>query len=109
MVAILVVSMIVAFIVIDIVVRIVSEKMREAKTRRERLVALDIGLNLDFTHEAKSLKRVEVSHPLAPSLRCETMRLMVSFAAVEGSAMIGLPPLLRAAPRMKSTWPPMPL
>lgn len=65
MVAILVVSMILAFIVIDIVVRIVSEKLREAKARQERLAALDIGLNLDFTHEAKSLKRVDVYKPLA--------------------------------------------
>ncbi len=65
MVAILVVSMIIAFIVIDIVVRMVSQKMSEAKARKERLAALDIGLNLDFTHEAKSLKRVDVPHPLA--------------------------------------------
>lgn len=65
MVAILVVSMIVAFIVIDIVVRVMSEKMKETKARKERLVALDIGLNLDFTHEAKSLKRVDVPRPLA--------------------------------------------
>ena len=65
MVAILVVSMIVAFIVIDIVVRVMSERMKETKARKERLAALDIGLNLDFTHEAKSLKRVEVPRPLA--------------------------------------------
>jgi CheY-like chemotaxis protein len=65
MVAILVVSMIVAFIVIDIAVRLVSKRMSEAKARKERLAALDIGLNLDFTHEAKSLKRVDVPHPLA--------------------------------------------
>jgi len=65
MVAILVVSMIVAFIIIDIVVRLISERMREAKARQERLAALDIGLRLDFTHEAKSLKRVDIPNPLA--------------------------------------------
>jgi CheY-like chemotaxis protein len=65
MVAILVVSMIIAFIVIDILVRVASEKIREAKARKERLAALDIGLNLDFTHEAKSLKRVDVPNPFA--------------------------------------------
>jgi CheY-like chemotaxis protein len=65
MVAILVVSMIVAFIVIDILVRIASTKIHESKARKERLAALDIGLNLDFTHEAKSLKRVDVPNPLA--------------------------------------------
>ena len=38
-----------------------------------------------------------------------TMRETVPFFAVEGNAMIGLPPLDRAAPRMKSTCPPKPL
>jgi len=57
--------MIIAFIVIDILVRVGTEKMRAAKARKERIAALDIGLNLDFTHEAKSLKRVDVSRPLA--------------------------------------------
>jgi len=65
MVALLVVSMIVAFIVIDVAVRLISKKMQETKARKERLAALDIGLNLDFTHEAKSLKRVDVANPLA--------------------------------------------
>ena len=65
MVPILVVSMIVAFIVIDLLIRYVSKRMREAKELKERLAALDIGLRLDFTHEAKSLKRVEVAKPYA--------------------------------------------
>ena len=42
-------------------------------------------------------------------LQVGTMREMAPSSAVEGRAMIGLPPLERAAPRMKSTWPPMPL
>jgi CheY-like chemotaxis protein len=65
MVPILVVSMIVAFIVIDILIRVLREKYRNAQARKERLAALDIGLNLDFTNEAKSLKRVEVPNPVA--------------------------------------------
>jgi FixJ family two-component response regulator/glycine cleavage system H lipoate-binding protein len=65
MVALFVVSMIVAFLVVDIAVRIASTKIKENKERKERLAALDIGLNLDFTDEAKSLKRVEVPNPLA--------------------------------------------
>ncbi len=65
MVAIFVVSMIIVFILSDILVRIVSQKLREAKERKERLAALDVGLNLDFTDEAKSLKRVDVPHPFA--------------------------------------------
>lgn len=65
MVAILVVSMIVAFIIIDTLIRYASKRMAEAKARHERLAALDIGLNLDFTTEAKSLKRVDIPSPQA--------------------------------------------
>jgi CheY-like chemotaxis protein len=65
MVPILVVSMIVAFIVINVVIRKVMERVREAKARKERLAALDIGLRLDFADEAHSLKRVEIANPLA--------------------------------------------
>ncbi|MNL86707.1 hypothetical protein D3C87_2155240 [compost metagenome] len=45
----------------------------------------------------------------APGLRKGAMRETVPLQAVEGRAMIGLPPRERAAPRMKSIWPPMPL
>ncbi|MBP1596906.1 MAG: Glycine cleavage H-protein [Acidobacteria bacterium] len=65
MVPVLVVSMIAAFIVIDVLIRFIAKRMREAKAQKERLEALDIGLRLDFTHEAKSLKRVDVAKPLA--------------------------------------------
>jgi CheY-like chemotaxis protein len=57
--------MIVVFIIINVVVRVVMDRMREAKARKERLAALDIGLRLDFAEEAPSLKRVEVAKPLA--------------------------------------------
>jgi hypothetical protein len=43
-----------------------------------------------------------------PSARTSTMREILPSFAVEGSAMIGLPPRERLAPRMKSTWPPKP-
>ena len=36
------------------------------------------------------------------------MREIVAVLAVEGRAMIGLAAGERAAPRLKSTWPPMP-
>ncbi|MBP1600292.1 MAG: sigma-54 dependent DNA-binding response regulator [Acidobacteria bacterium] len=65
MVPVLVVLMIVAFIAIDLLIRYFTKRMREAKERKERLAALDIGLRLDFTNEAKSLKRVEVPRPAA--------------------------------------------
>jgi CheY-like chemotaxis protein len=65
MVPLLVFLMIVAFIVIDVMIRMISGKLRKIKAQKERLAALDIGLNLDFTNEAKSLKRVDVHKPLA--------------------------------------------
>jgi len=65
MVPILVVVMIVVFIIINVVVRMVMDRRREAKARKERLEALDIGLRLDFADEAPSLKRVTVANPLA--------------------------------------------
>jgi FixJ family two-component response regulator/glycine cleavage system H lipoate-binding protein len=65
MVPILVVSMILAFIVIDLSIRMIAKRLREAKERKERMAALDIGLRLDFTHEAKTLKRVDVVKPHA--------------------------------------------
>lgn len=65
MVPILVVSMILAFIVIDLTIRLIAKRLRETKERKERLEALDVGLRLDFTHEAKSLKRVDVVKPHA--------------------------------------------
>ena len=65
MTALLVVLMFVAFVVIDILVRKTSERMAEKRARREREAVLQTSLNLDFTHEAKSLKRVEVAKPKA--------------------------------------------
>jgi CheY-like chemotaxis protein len=65
MVPVLVLLTIVLFIVIHVVVRVVMDRVREAKARKERLAALDIGLRLDFTDEAKSLKRVDIPRPLA--------------------------------------------
>ena len=65
MVLVLAVTMVIVFILTDIAIRTISARIREAKERKERLAALDIGLNLDFTDEAKSLKRVEIARPRA--------------------------------------------
>ncbi len=63
MVVLLALLLIVAFIIADVVVRKVLERRREAKARKERLAALDIGLRLEFSLEAKSLKRVDIGQP----------------------------------------------
>jgi len=65
MTALLVVLMFVGFMVIDILVRRTSERMAEKRARREREAVLQTSLNLDFTHEAESLKRVAVDKPKA--------------------------------------------
>jgi CheY-like chemotaxis protein len=65
MTALLVVLMFVAFVVIDLLVRRTSQRMAEARARREREAVLQTSLKLDFTHEAESLKRVEVEKPRA--------------------------------------------
>lgn len=57
--------MVVVFIVADIIIRIVANKLKEKKTREERKSALAESLNIDYTHESKTLKRVEVENPRA--------------------------------------------
>ncbi len=65
MTALLVVLMFVGFVVIDVLVRVAHRRMEEARERRAREAVLQTSLRLDFTHEARSLKRVEVEEPLA--------------------------------------------
>ncbi|MCA9523760.1 MAG: response regulator [Myxococcales bacterium] len=66
MVIIIVVVTVAAIIVVDLALRLIMNKVRAAKTRKEREAALDTGLRLNLTvSEAKSLKRVEVPEPKA--------------------------------------------
>ncbi len=60
MTALFVVLLVVAFVLVDVLVRVVSQRWSDARARREREALLHTSLRLDFTHEAKSLKRVEV-------------------------------------------------
>ncbi len=65
MVALMVVFMFVAFITADVLVRYATRRWHERGVRLQREEALDIGLKLEYTDEAKSLKRVEVNAPNA--------------------------------------------
>jgi len=65
MVLLIVVVTIIVFIIVDFSLRIYFQKKQELKLRKEREQALDIGLKLDFSEEAKTLKRVEVKEPKA--------------------------------------------
>ncbi|MFH0990757.1 MAG: response regulator [bacterium] len=53
------------FVVADFLLRITLKKMKEKKLREEREAALAVSLRLDFSREAKSLKRAEVQNPKA--------------------------------------------
>ena len=52
-------------LVVDLATRTVIHRLREQRRRREREAALAVSLKLDFTREAKTLKRVEVDEPVA--------------------------------------------
>lgn len=65
MVLLIVVVTIIVFIIVDFALRVFFQKRQEFKLRKEREAALDIGLKLDFSDEATTLKRVEVKEPKA--------------------------------------------
>lgn len=65
MVVVLVLLTIVVFVLVDLGLRIFLKKIEQARLQKEREEALDIGLKLEFTDEARSLKRVAVDRPRA--------------------------------------------
>ncbi len=65
MVPIIVLLTVIVFIVVDLLLRLGLKRMEEARLRKERAAALDVGLKLEFAGEARSLKRVEVKDPRA--------------------------------------------
>lgn len=56
---------IVIFIIADVLIRMISKKMQEKKLKQEREAVLQESFKLDFSKEAKSLKRAEVENPKA--------------------------------------------
>jgi CheY-like chemotaxis protein len=65
MVLLIVVVTVIVFILVDLGLRIFLQKRHELRLKKERREALDIGLKLDVSQEAKTLKRVEVREPKA--------------------------------------------
>jgi len=65
MVVLIVLVTFVVFVLVDLFLRLTLKRLEEKKVRLAREEALHVGLRLDFTEEAKSLKRVEVSNPKA--------------------------------------------
>ncbi len=56
------------FVIGDYFVRTIVKKRNEKKLKEERAEILKVSLNLDFSSEAKSLKRAEVENPKAKIL-----------------------------------------
>lgn len=56
---------IIIFIIADILIRMIAKRMTEQKLKKERETVLQESLKLDFTNEAKTLKRAEVDNPKA--------------------------------------------
>lgn len=56
---------IIIFIFVDLIIRKIVQKSTQKRALKEREEALRVNLNLDFSHEAKTLKRVEVENPRA--------------------------------------------
>jgi DNA-binding response OmpR family regulator len=77
-VALIVITTIVAFIVVDLVLRMLLRRMTEARLRSERERALDAGLKLDVSEEAPSLKRVELDNPKARILAVDDEEIILS-------------------------------
>jgi CheY-like chemotaxis protein len=65
MTALIVVLMFVGFVILDVVVRGVTRRMQERREQKERAAVLETSMTLDVSHEAKSLKRVEVPNARA--------------------------------------------
>jgi CheY-like chemotaxis protein len=59
---------VVIFIIADILIRMISKRLTEQKQKKEREIVLQESLKLDFTAEAKTLKRAEVKDPKAKIL-----------------------------------------
>ena len=76
-VALIVVTTIVVFILVDLVLRLLLDRVRDARIKREREQALDIGLKLDVSEEARTLVRVELDNPKARILAVDDEKLIL--------------------------------
>jgi len=77
-VALIVVITIIMFVVVDLVLRMLLRRMTDARMKKEREHALDIGLKLDVSEEAATLKRVELDNPKARILAVDDEEVILS-------------------------------
>lgn len=77
MVALIVVLTVIVFFIVDFALRTSMKKIEEAKLRKQREEALATGLKLDFSDEAKTLRRVEVENPKARILAVDDEEIIL--------------------------------
>ena len=66
------------FIVADLIIRTIIRNRNKKRQHKEREEALRVNLNLDYSHEAKTLKRVEVDNPKAKILAVDDEEIILS-------------------------------
>ncbi len=77
-VALIVITTIIAFVVVDLVLRMLLKRMTETRLIKEREHALGVGLKLDVSEEASTLKRVEVNNPKARILAVDDEEIILN-------------------------------
>jgi CheY-like chemotaxis protein len=77
-VALIIITTIVAFIVVDLVLRLLLKSITEKRLIKEREQALDTGLKLDVSEEAPTLKRVELDNPKARILAVDDEEIILN-------------------------------
>jgi len=73
----IIITTIIVFILVDILLRVLVTRHRAAQTRKEREQALDIGLKLDVSEEARTLTRVELENPKARILAVDDEQIIL--------------------------------
>ncbi|RLD17158.1 histidine kinase [candidate division KSB1 bacterium] len=68
---------IILFIIVDLIIRTMIKRAEEKKARKIREEALQTNLKLDFSHESKTLKRVEVPNPKARILAVDDEEIVL--------------------------------
>ncbi len=68
---------IILFIIADLIIRTVLKRAEEKRLRKLREEALETNLKLDFSHESKTLKRVEVPNPKARILAVDDEEIIL--------------------------------
>ncbi len=68
---------IVVFIAVDLLLRILLDRLKTARARKEREQALDAGLRLDVSEEAPTLVRVDLDRPTARILAVDDEKVVL--------------------------------